>query len=61
MERIRKEAKAAGLMPEGDEDGATPAEEKTLDQQAAADPYVQLAVHLLSSRNGQAISAVKGP
>jgi carboxyl-terminal processing protease len=61
MEQIRKEAKAAGLLPDGDEDDATPAEEKKLDQLVATDPYVQLALCLLKDGDGVAMSAVKGP
>jgi carboxyl-terminal processing protease len=61
MEQIRKEAKAAGLLPEGDEDGAAPSEEKKLDQLAATDPYVQLALHLLQDSVPMSISVPKGP
>jgi carboxyl-terminal processing protease len=61
MEQIRKEAKAAGLLPEGDEDGAAPSEEKKLDQLAATDPYVQLALHLLQDSVPMSISGPKGP
>ncbi|MGD9950086.1 MAG: carboxy terminal-processing peptidase [Desulfobulbus sp.] len=47
QEETRKEAKAAGLLPETDEDGAPLKEEKKLDQLAATDPYVQVALYLL--------------
>ncbi len=61
LEQTRKEAKAAGLLPDGDEDEAPLPEEKKLDQLAATDPYVQVALHLLSGGAPAPVSAGKLP
>jgi len=57
LEETRKEAKAAGLFPDTDEDGEPLNEEKKLDQLAATDPYVQVALYLL---NGGGALAFRG-
>lgn len=62
LEQTRKEAKAAGLLSEGDEEGAAPLpEEKKLDQLATTDPYVQVALHLLSGGAPAPLSGNKTP
>lgn len=61
LEQTRKEAKAAGLLSDGDEDEAPLSEEKKLDQLATTDPYVQVALHLLSGGAPAPVSAGKTP
>jgi len=48
IKATRKEAKAAGLMPEDGDDESTPAiPEQKLDKLVATDPYIQVAMFLL--------------
>ena len=61
LEETRKEAKAAGLLPETDEDGVALKEEKKLDQLAATDPYVQVALYLLKGGGPLASKAAAAP
>jgi carboxyl-terminal processing protease len=61
LEKTRKEAKAAGLLPETDEDGQPLNEEKKLDQLAATDPYVQVALYLLKGGGPLALTATSAP
>ncbi|MDD2464989.1 MAG: carboxy terminal-processing peptidase, partial [Desulfobulbus sp.] len=61
LEENRKEAKAAGLLPDADEEGAPLKEEKKLDQLAATDPYVQVALYLLKGGGPLALSAPSAP
>lgn len=52
----RKEAQAAGLLQEG-EDDKTPAPEKKLDQTVATDPYVQMSLFLMKAGGGSGSAA----
>jgi len=47
----RKEAQAAGLVQEGDDD-KTPAPEKKLDEAVSTDPYVQMSLFLMKAGGG---------
>ena len=47
VKATRKEAKAAGLLQEDGDEGATPGAEKKLDELVATDPYIQVALFLL--------------
>jgi carboxyl-terminal processing protease len=51
VKTTRKEAKAAGLLQEDDEDDATPGEEKKIDEVVATDPYIQVALYLMKERH----------
>nr|WP_321465518.1 carboxy terminal-processing peptidase [uncultured Desulfobulbus sp.] len=61
LEETRKDAKAAGLLPETEDDGAPLKEEKKLDQLATTDPYVQLALYLLKGGGPLPSKAVPVP
>ncbi|MGE4558940.1 MAG: carboxy terminal-processing peptidase [Desulfobulbus sp.] len=61
LEETRKEAKAVGLLPETDDDGVPLNEEKKLDQLAATDPYVQVALYLLKGGGPLALKATPVP
>jgi carboxyl-terminal processing protease len=51
----RKEAQAAGLLQEGDDDKVPPPEKK-LDDALAADPYVQMSLFLMKASGGSGSS-----
>ena len=61
LEEARKEAKAAGILPDTDENGEPLKEEKKLDQLADTDPYVQVALYLLKGGGPLTFKAASVP